>query len=48
MSLKPILGGLLIASLTLLPMMASANSKKCTPGSYWSERDQKCIWRNDR
>lgn len=48
MSLTHTLRGLLIAALALMPIIASASQKKCTPGSYWSERDQMCIWPNDR
>lgn len=48
MGVSRALNGLLIASIALLPALASVEPGKCTPGSYWSERDQKCIWANDR
>ena len=48
MSFSRSLVGVLIATMTLMPALASAATKKCAPGSYWSERDQMCIWPNDR
>ncbi len=37
---------LMILSLVLAPLAATAERKSCPPGAYWDQRDQMCIYGN--